>query len=83
MGITLLLCSVRGDNMKKQNESIAFMMWTITSLVLLALFLYAIQHEGPTQYWQSGRRITPISDLLGAAFLFSTVSLLFRLARKK
>ena len=71
------------EHMKERNEPLALMIRTAVSLALLALFLFLLRHEGPTQYWQSGRRITPISDLLGAAFLFSAVSLLFRLKRKK
>ncbi len=67
----------------ERNGPLALTIRAAVSLALLGLFLYALSHAGPPAYFPSGRRHTPISAVLGAAFLFSVVSLFFRLSGRK
>jgi len=66
---------------KKKDSTLVLLATGAASLIFLFLFLYSRSHW-PAQYRPSGSRITPISDVFGAAFLFLLVRFLFALRGK-
>lgn len=70
------ISSVLTKEMKKNNKTLNLMATGAVALICLFLFLYSRSHW-PAEYRPSGYRITPISDVFGAAFLFLLVRFLF------
>lgn len=81
--ISLCIPGVSERDVMERNGPLALTIRAAVSLALLALFLYALAHSGPPAYFPSGRRHTPISVVLGAAFMLSVVSLFLRLSGRK
>jgi hypothetical protein len=67
--------------MKNSNSTLNLVATSVVALICLFLFLYSRSHW-PAEYRPSGYRVTPISDVFGAAFLFLLVRLLFVLKRR-
>ena len=68
-------------SVKKNDTTLGLIVTSTASLICLLLFLYSRSHW-PAGYRPSGYRITPVSDVFGAAFLFLLVRFLFALRGK-
>jgi len=65
-----------------EKRDISLALTSVAVVCLAVLYVYGRSHGGTPLYQPSGARRTSLTDVLGAALLFSIVSLLIKIRSK-